>query len=109
MCGIRSGCVGNSGSVFNWTMKKAGDVKETAAAISRAGYAAEGWIPATVPGTVLNSLVRNKVYPAPDYGLNNKKTQKLIPDLNKAANLKGGDALVVRGWNAAPQRLAVSL
>ena len=41
-------------------------------------------MPAMVPGTVLNSLVRNKVYPAPDYGLNNKKTQKLIPDLNEA-------------------------
>lgn len=71
------------GGAFAWTMKKAGDVKESGDALSLAGYAAEGWLPAMVPGTVLNSLVRNKVYPAPDYGLNNKKTQKLIPDLNE--------------------------
>ena len=72
------------GGAFTWTMKKAGDVKESGDALSRAGYAAEGWMPAIVPGTVLGSLVHNKVYPAPDYGLNNKKTQKLIPDLNEA-------------------------
>jgi hypothetical protein len=71
------------GGAFAWTMKKAGDVKESGDALSRAGYAPEGWLPAMVPGTVLNSLVRNKVYPAPDFGLNNKKTQKLIPDLNE--------------------------
>ena len=72
------------GGAFNWTMKKAGEVKEAAETVSRAGYAAEGWMPAVVPGTVLSSLVHNKVYPAPDFGLNNKKTQKLIPDLNEA-------------------------
>lgn len=64
-------------------MKKAGDVKESGDALSRANYVADGWMPAIVPGTVLNSLVHNKVFPAPDYGLNNKKTQKLIPDLNE--------------------------
>lgn len=72
------------GGAFTWSMKKAGDVKESGDALSLPGYAAEGWMPAMVPGTVLNSLVRNKVYPEPYYGLNNKKTQKLIPDLNEA-------------------------
>ena len=72
------------GGAYRWSMKKAGEVKESGDALSRAGYAAEGWLPAIVPGTVLGSLVHNKVYPAPDYGLNNKKTQKLIPDLNEA-------------------------
>jgi hypothetical protein len=71
------------GGAVTWTMKKAGEVKEPANIVSQAGYTAEGWMPAIVPGTVLNSLVHNKVYPAPDYGLNNKKTQKLIPDLNE--------------------------
>jgi hypothetical protein len=72
---------GHGGAVV-WSMKKAGDVKASGDALSRTNYVAEGWMPAMVPGTVLNSLVRNKVYPAPDYGLNNKKTQRLIPDLN---------------------------
>ena len=71
------------GGAVQWSMKKAGDVKESGDALSRTNFAAEGWMPAIVPGTVLNSLVHNKVYPAPDYGLNNKKTQKLIPDLNE--------------------------
>jgi len=74
---------GHGGAVA-WTMKKAGDVKASGDALSRADYAADGWMPAIVPGTVLNSLVHNKVYPAPDYGLNNKKTLKIIPDLNEA-------------------------
>ncbi len=75
--------VDGHGGAFTWTMKKAGDVKESGEAVSRTNYVAEGWMRAIVPGTVLNSLVHNKVYPAPDYGLNNKKTQKLIPDLNE--------------------------
>ena len=39
-------------------------------------------MPAIVPGTVLNSLVYNKVYPEPYYGLNNKLTSNIIPDLS---------------------------
>jgi len=74
---------GHGGTVA-WTMKKAGEVKESGDTLSRTNYVAEGWMPAVVPGTVLSSLVHNKVYPAPDYGLNNKKTQRLIPDLNEA-------------------------
>jgi len=41
------------------------------------------WMPAIVPGTVLNSLVYNKVYPEPYYGLNNKLESNLIPDITK--------------------------
>ncbi len=74
---------GHGGKV-SWSMKKAGDVKEAGEALSKPEYKAEGWMPAMVPGTVLNSLVRNKAFPAPDYGLNNKKTLKIIPDLNDA-------------------------
>lgn len=66
---------------FVWVMKKAGDVGEASEALSKAGYGTAGWLPAVVPGTVLNSLVYNKVYPEPYYGLNNKLTSKLIPDI----------------------------
>lgn len=40
-------------------------------ALSRPGYDAKSWYPATVPGTVLTTLVDRGVYPDPDYGLNN--------------------------------------
>ncbi len=44
----------------------------------------DDWMPAIVPGTVLNSLVYNGVYPEPYYGLNNKLESNLIPDLHHA-------------------------
>jgi exo-1,4-beta-D-glucosaminidase len=69
---------------FAWQMKKTGEVVSTAASLSMPGYITEGWMPAIVPGTVLNSLVHNKIYPEPYYGLNNKLTQNLIPDLATA-------------------------
>jgi hypothetical protein len=36
-----------------------------------------GWLPATVPGTILTSLVKNELFPDPDFGMNNE----LIPDI----------------------------
>ena len=39
------------------------------------------WLPAKVPGTVLQTLVENKIVPEPYYGLNNKYELGLIPDL----------------------------
>ena len=39
------------------------------------------WMPAIVPGTALQTLVRNGLVPEPYEGLNNKCDLKLIPDL----------------------------
>lgn len=69
------------GGKFAWQMKKAGDVTEPAESVSLPGYKTNAWMPAIVPGTVLNSLVHNKVYPEPYYGTNNKLTNNKIPDL----------------------------
>ena len=66
---------------FSWLMKKAGEINIAAEALSKPGFTDKGWMPAIVPGTVLNSLVYNKVLPEPYYGLNNKLTSKLIPDI----------------------------
>jgi hypothetical protein len=50
------------------------------AVISRRGFDAGSWMKATVPGTVLTTLVEQGVYPDPDFGLNNLQ----IPEsLNK--------------------------
>lgn len=64
---------------------KAEDLKSAAAEISSVNYNASGWMNAIVPGTVLNSLVSNKVYPEPYFGDNNRKERKLIPDLNEVS------------------------
>ncbi|MCQ2153918.1 MAG: glycoside hydrolase family 2 [Bacteroidales bacterium] len=66
---------------FDWRMAKAADIHDPAEKISVAGYAADGWMEAVVPGTVLNTLVHNGVYPEPYYGLNNKLEKGLIPDV----------------------------
>ncbi|MDR1631627.1 MAG: hypothetical protein LBR97_01885 [Dysgonamonadaceae bacterium] len=63
---------------FNWKMKKAGEVFGKAEKISTSAFVETGWLPAVIPGTVLNSLVYNKIYPEPYFGLNNKLETGLI-------------------------------
>ena len=69
---------------FEWTMKKAGDENASAEEISSTAFLDKTWMPAIIPGTVLNSLVYNKVYPEPYYGINNKLSSNLIPDIASA-------------------------
>jgi beta-mannosidase len=62
-------------------MQDAARVAGTPAAISMPSFQPEAWYAATVPGTVLTTLVDNKVYPEPLYGEN----MRAIPEsLNKA-------------------------
>lgn len=67
---------------YQWKMMKAGDVTVSGEKISLPDYPTVNWLPAIVPGTVLNSLVYNKKYPEPYYGVNNKIESKLIPDIS---------------------------
>ena len=69
------------GGDFSWWMKKAGEINATAEVLSDASYLPVDWMPAIVPGTVLHSLVSNKIYPEPYFGLNNKLSSNLIPDI----------------------------
>ena len=68
---------------YQWKMIKAGDITDPGEKISSSDYPTEKWLPAIVPGTVLNSLVYNQKYPEPYYGVNNKLESKLIPDLSQ--------------------------
>jgi Exo-beta-D-glucosaminidase Ig-fold domain/Glycosyl hydrolases family 2/Concanavalin A-like lectin/glucanases superfamily/Glycosyl hydrolases family 2, sugar binding domain/Glycosyl hydrolases family 2, TIM barrel domain len=54
-----------------WKMNPAPNVKEDGVTISQSGFKNKDWYVATVPGTVLTTLVDRGVYPDPDYGLNN--------------------------------------
>ncbi|MGB7136809.1 MAG: LamG-like jellyroll fold domain-containing protein [Acidobacteriaceae bacterium] len=54
-----------------WRLTSAPDVKATGDAISDPGFDDRHWLVATVPGTVLTTMVDRGVYPNPDYGLNN--------------------------------------
>lgn len=59
--------------VNGWKLAAAADVTGAGAQISRPGYNSAKWHHATVPGTVLTTLVDRGVYPDPYYGLNNLK------------------------------------
>jgi hypothetical protein len=54
-----------------WMMREAPQVDADGTHISTAAYNPSGWMRATVPGTVLTTMVDDGVYPDPYYGLNN--------------------------------------
>lgn len=61
----------NRWQINNWSMIEAPKVVHGGDMLSRPGVSASGWYKATVPGTVLQTLVDRGVYPDPYYGLNN--------------------------------------
>lgn len=56
-----------------WQLAAAPDVAQDGATLSRPGKPAGIWRAATVPGTVLTTLIDRGVYPDPYFGLNNLK------------------------------------
>jgi hypothetical protein len=63
-----------------WQLEFASKVSVTGGEIARVGFHPEGWHAATVPGTVLTSLVDDRIYPEPLYGENNRP-DKISEDL----------------------------
>jgi Exo-beta-D-glucosaminidase Ig-fold domain/Glycosyl hydrolases family 2/Glycosyl hydrolases family 2, sugar binding domain/Glycosyl hydrolases family 2, TIM barrel domain len=61
-----------------WQMQDAAKVAQPAAQVAQPGFDTAGWYAATVPGTVLTTLVNNHVYPEPLYGENDRP--EVIPD-----------------------------
>ena len=57
--------------VNGWRLAESPTVAAAGEAISRTGFDARRWYAATVPGTVLTTLVDRGVYPDPSYGLSN--------------------------------------
>ena len=54
-----------------WMLAAAPGVKENGASISQNHLDTSKWMRATVPGTVLTTMIDRGIYPDPDYGLNN--------------------------------------
>ncbi len=65
-----------------WVCTNIKEAKANGSEISKAGFSTNNWMPATVPGTVLTTLLNNKKIPDPFYGMNNEK----IPDVYKTGN-----------------------
>jgi mannosylglycoprotein endo-beta-mannosidase len=69
-------------TLTGWKMQDVAKVTGSAQTIATPGYKTDGWYVATVPGTVLTTLVDDKVYPEPLYGEN----MRPIPEsLNKTS------------------------
>jgi hypothetical protein len=58
-------------ALTRWRLAEAPKVDAAPRDISRTNYSDAAWHPATVPGTVLTTLIDRGVYPDYDYGLNN--------------------------------------
>lgn len=61
-----------------WKLTPAPKITADGSAISQTGFDTKDWWPATVPGTVLTTMVDRGVYPDPDYGLNNLAIPELL-------------------------------
>ncbi|KQN34583.1 glycosyl hydrolase [Pedobacter sp. Leaf41] len=65
-----------------WLCANIKDANATGNQISSSNFGLNNWLPATVPGTVLTTLLNNKKVPDPFYGMNNEK----IADIYKTGN-----------------------
>ncbi|HLF34147.1 MAG TPA: glycoside hydrolase family 2 TIM barrel-domain containing protein [Cyclobacteriaceae bacterium] len=83
-----------------WKTKKMSEVDKGGEEISQPGFQTNNWMPAVVPGTILATMLENKLIPDPNYGMNNE----MIPDIfdkgidyytywfvNDLANIKAPD------------------
>jgi len=61
----------NQWTLGAWKLVAAPEIRSTGDQLSKPGVETKNWLLATVPGTVLTTLVDRGVYPDPDYGLNN--------------------------------------
>jgi len=61
-----------------WQLQDVARAAQPGAQISSPDFSTAGWYAATVPGTVLTTLVDNRVYPEPLYGENNRP--EIIPE-----------------------------
>lgn len=60
-----------------WKCRKIADVHADGLQISKSDYATDSWMPATVPGTVLTTLLNNKLVPDPFWGMNNERIKDI--------------------------------
>ncbi len=60
-----------------WFARRMNEIGEDGNVLTSVSFQKDGWLPAKVPGTVLTTLLENKIFPAPEFGLNNN----LIPDI----------------------------
>ena len=61
----------------DWICKNVNEVSFNGEQLSKVSNQLTGWLPATVQGTVLTTLLNNNLIPDPFYGMNNKKIKDI--------------------------------
>jgi beta-galactosidase/beta-glucuronidase len=61
-----------------WQLQDIAKATQPGAQVSSPAFHTDGWYAASVPGTVLTTLVNNRVYPEPLYGENDRP--EIIPE-----------------------------
>lgn len=71
---------GNERIILNhgWSARRANEVAADGNTLTSSSFDRSGWMDATVPGTVLTTMLDNGLFKAPEFGLNNE----LIPDIS---------------------------
>lgn len=65
-----------------WYARRANEIKPDGNLLTVSPFNPQGWMKAKVPGTILTTLLENKLFPAPEFSMNNE----LIPDIYEAGN-----------------------
>ena len=65
-----------------WVTRRANDIVIDGNRLTSRPVATDGWMPATVPGTVLTTMLNNKLIPDPMFSMNNES----IPDIYHVGN-----------------------
>lgn len=76
---LNSACFGQLTYELNrgWLCKNVKEAPLDGKTLSLTSYNLDSWLPATVPGTVLTTLLDNKLIPDPFYGMNNEKIKDI--------------------------------
>jgi len=79
---VAPSCAQSALTIAGWQLQDSAIVTAAAQTVSTRSFQTQGWYAATVPGTVLTTLVNNGVYPEPLYAEN----MRAIPEsLNKTS------------------------
>ncbi len=91
-----------------WRLSPAPDVKMTGDEISKSSFDDSKWLVATVPGTVLTTMVNRGIYPNPDYGLNNMAIPESLARQDYWYRVEFSEPVAARGRRLALTFLGVN-
>jgi exo-1,4-beta-D-glucosaminidase len=94
-----------------WNLQSSAKVHASGEVLSSTSYHPHGWMPVTVPTTVVAALVKAKIYPDPDFGMNLRKLPGVEYPIGKNFSgipMPANSPFAVSWWYRKQFRLPVS-